>query len=74
MSRYVHTLKDLIGPQKHQTEIRIERQGTVYMEKVRAVPEPNSGNRWRAAWAVLTGRAYAISWPKAGELEKALSN
>lgn len=43
---------------------------------VRAVPSPFQGglvDRCRDAWAVLSGRAYAIQWPKAGELEAALN-
>jgi hypothetical protein len=39
---------------------------------VRAVAEPYSGGRLKAAWWVLTGRAYAFRWPKPGELETAL--
>lgn len=42
---------------------------------VRAVPEPYPPflhERLRAAWWVLTGRAHAVVWPKAGDLEKAL--
>lgn len=42
---------------------------------VRAVPEPYPTvgvERLRAAWWVLTGRAHAVVWPKAGGLEKAL--
>jgi hypothetical protein len=42
---------------------------------VRAVPEPFEGGlfmRFTAAWAVLTGRAYAFSWPDDGDLEMAL--
>lgn len=35
-----------------------------------AVPEPYTGNRLVAAWWVLTGRAYALQWPKAGDLER----
>lgn len=38
----------------------------------RAVAMPYSGNRIRAAWWVLTGRAYAFLWPEAGDLEAAL--
>lgn len=37
-----------------------------------AVAEPYTGNRLVAAWWVLTGRAYALQWPKAGDLERAL--
>lgn len=36
---------------------------------VHAVCEPHDMGRFRAAWWVLTGRAYAFLWPKAGELE-----
>lgn len=36
---------------------------------VAAVCEPYDGNRFRAAWWVLTGKAYAFLWPKAGDLE-----
>lgn len=38
-----------------------------------AVPEPYTGNAIVAAWWVLTGRAYALQWPKAGDLESALN-
>jgi hypothetical protein len=37
-----------------------------------AVPEPYRGGRLRAAWWVLTGRAVALVWPKAGDLENGL--
>jgi hypothetical protein len=30
---------------------------------------PHDENRLRAAWWVLTGRAYAFLWPKPGDLE-----
>lgn len=39
---------------------------------VAAVAEPYTANRLVAAWWVLTGRAYAFLWPKAGDLERAL--
>jgi len=39
---------------------------------VKAVAEPYTANRVVAAWWVLTGRAYAFIWPKAGDLERAL--
>jgi hypothetical protein len=39
---------------------------------VRAVPLPYTGARIKAAWMVLTGRAYAVQWPEAGDLERAL--
>lgn len=40
-----------------------------------AVAEPYSCNIFesiRAAWWVLTGRAHAVIWPKAGDIERAL--
>lgn len=37
-----------------------------------AVADPCTWSRWRAAWWVLTGRAYALRWPVAGELEDVL--
>lgn len=36
---------------------------------VAAVAIPYTGNRLVAAWWVFTGRAYAMLWPKAGDLE-----
>jgi hypothetical protein len=39
---------------------------------VKAVPMPPPVNRFKAAWAVLTGRAYAVAWPFAGEFEQAM--
>jgi hypothetical protein len=39
---------------------------------VAAVAEPYTANRLVAAWWVLTGRAFAFLWPKAGDLEDAL--
>lgn len=43
---------------------------------VGAVPVPYRKNLFetvRAAWWVLTGRAEAVVWPEAGELEAAIS-
>jgi len=43
---------------------------------VRAVPEPFYGgllDRIRDAWSVIKGETFAIYWPKAGELEDAIS-
>lgn len=39
---------------------------------VAAVAVPYTAGRLKAAWAVLTGRAYAFEWPKAGDLEDIL--
>lgn len=38
----------------------------------RAVAEPYTAGRLKAAWWVLTGRAFAFAWPKPGDLEDAL--
>jgi hypothetical protein len=37
-----------------------------------AVAEPYTAGRLKAAWWVLTGRAYAFQWPKPGDVEQAL--
>lgn len=37
-----------------------------------AVSEPYDGNRLRASWEVLMGRAFALRWPEPGELEDAI--
>ena len=39
---------------------------------VRAVPLPYPGGRLRAAWWILTGKAYAVQWPDPGDLERSL--
>lgn len=61
----IHRLSDMIAPKGNQAQAA----PGVW---VRAVPLPYSGGRIKAAWAVLTGKAYAIHWPKAGDLERAL--
>lgn len=66
MSGYpIHTLRDLIG----SADVTASPDGWHYM---RAVPMPYEGQRLRAAWAVFTGRAYAVRWPGLGEFEKAV--
>lgn len=40
----------------------------------RSVPLPYYGGYVSAAWAVLRGRAVAVRYPKAGELEQALQD
>jgi hypothetical protein len=62
-----------------QRPFGIHRIGDIYTPGVKAgLPNgrwvhapclPYDGNRFKAAWYVLTGRAYAFLWPKAGELE-----
>jgi hypothetical protein len=59
----VHTIGDMYDP-----HVQAGMGGAKYAF---AVAEPYDGNRLVAAWWVLTGRAYAILWPKAGDLEKA---
>jgi hypothetical protein len=44
-------------------------EGTKY---ALAVAEPYTDGRLKAAWWVLTGKAYAFEWPKAGDLEAAI--
>jgi hypothetical protein len=43
---------------------------------VRAVPEPyyvlGIRERLTVAWWVMTHRAFAVQWPKPGDLEKAI--
>jgi hypothetical protein len=60
----VHRLRDMLG----SGEVRAGLPDGRY---VRAIPEPY-WNPITAAWWVLTGRAQAVIWPKAGELEEAL--
>ena len=36
---------------------------------VQAVSVPDYGHRLRAAWWIQTGRAVAMLWPEAGDLE-----
>lgn len=62
----IHRLADMIGSANTQASM----PGGQW---VRAVPLPYSGARLKAAWAVLRGMAYAVEWPKAGDLEKALA-
>lgn len=64
----IHSLSSMIGSKTVQTPI--ETYG-----HVRAVPSPfHAGlfGRLRAAWYIVTGKAYAVRWPEAGDLEKAL--
>ena len=41
---------------------------------VAAVAEPYTANRLVAAWWVLTGRAFALKWPKPADLERTLGS
>jgi hypothetical protein len=71
----IFQLRDMIGSADCQSEIRVERQGTIYSGYVRAVPTPFYDGLWarfRSAWEIIRGRAYPVAWPDAGELENAL--
>lgn len=62
----IHRLQDMIGSKSVGAKMPDGRY-------VRAVPMPYHGARIKAAWAVLTGKAFAVEWPNAGDLEKALN-
>lgn len=62
----IHTLQNMIGNQNTKTR---DDNGNY----VRAVPLPFHGGiiqRLVSAWWVVVGKAYAVQWPKPGELEK----
>lgn len=61
---YIHTIRRLYD--------RHVQAGLPDGRWVYAVPEPYDAGRIQAAWWVLTGRAYAFAWPKAGDLEEAI--
>lgn len=60
----VHRISDVVG----------SKQNSALTDRgyVRAIPLPYTGNRLYAAYQVLMGNAYALQWPKDGDLEKAL--
>lgn len=69
----IHRLRDMIGTPNCQTEFPHAFDGKTYW--VRAVPEPFYGgllDRIRDAAAILSGSAFAVHWPDAGELEDAV--
>jgi hypothetical protein len=64
----IHRLGSMIGSKHTQAG----PNGGPYF---RAVPEPYwtfGLERLRATWWVLSGKAHAVVWPEAGDLEKAL--
>lgn len=74
----IYRIRHLIGKET-QTEITTTKffrgRPIEGKEWVRAVPEPfypNLLERFKDAWAVFCGQAYAVKWPKPGELEEAL--
>lgn len=63
----INSISSMIGTRNAEVHV-----GTRWF---RAVPAPYHTfgvERLRAAWWVLTGRAHAVVWPEAGDLEKAL--
>lgn len=65
MTWSIHTIGGMFG--------RVDRvSASVVSKRYIAVMEPYTADRFRAAWAVLTGRAFAVRWPVTGELEAAL--
>lgn len=61
----IYKLRDLIGDEHCKS-------GTTFGQWSRAVPLPFYGSYLASAWAVLRGRAVAVRYPVAGELEQAL--
>jgi len=64
MPRYIHSIRRIYDP-----HCMSNVDGARYAY---AVSEPYTTGRLKAAWWVLTGRAYAFEWPKPGELEQAI--
>lgn len=64
MPAYIHSIAKIYSP-----DCTVRLLGKRY---VMAVAEPYTAGRLFAAWAVLTGRAYAFQWPKTGDLESAV--
>ena len=60
----VHTVHDMFSPNC--------KVSSSIFGWVAAVCLPYDGNKIRAAWWVLTGRAYAVVWPKDGDIEAAI--
>ena len=69
MTWHIHTVGRMFaGPDTHARTV-IDGQPVW----VRAVLEPYHTypvERVKAAWAVLTGKAHAVEWPKDGDLER----
>lgn len=64
MPWYIHSLQRIYSP---SCMARVEGNKYGY-----AVAEPYTVGRLLAAWWVLTGKAYAFEWPRAGDLEAAI--
>lgn len=66
----INRLSDMF-PQSGQVQTQLKNNG----RWVRAVATPYHKNFFeaiRAAWWVFTGKAEAVVWPKAGDLEEAI--
>lgn len=61
---YIHSISSIYDP-----NCMAQVDGTEYAF---AVGEPYTAGRLKAAWWVLTGKAYAFRWPKPGDLERAI--
>lgn len=64
MPWYIHSIRQI-----YDASCMAQVEGSKYAY---AVCEPYTAGRLLAAWWVLTGRAYAFEWPKAGDLEAAI--
>ena len=64
----VYTIRDLIGTEDCKSCPRERERWS------RSIPLPYYGGYLSAAWEVLRGRAVAVRYPVAGELEQALSD
>lgn len=64
MPWYIHSIRRIYSP-----SCMAQVGGSKYAY---AVCEPYTAGRLLAAWWVLTGKAYAFEWPKAGDLEDAI--
>lgn len=69
---YIHRIDSIYHAGVSTTALLPTDHGTLKNAAVRAVGEPYRAGNIKAAWWVLTGRAFAFKWPKAGDLEKAL--
>lgn len=66
MPFFIHSIRGIYSP-----NVMTQVEGSKYAF---AVCEPYTAGRWRAAWWVFTGRAFAFEWPKAGDLEASIGH
>lgn len=67
----VHSIRDVVAPMPRDGRSGASTQLSDGSWGF-AVCEPFYGNRFSAAWAVLTGKAYAFDWPTSEEFNRAL--